>query len=80
MRCKGGGYQARSLPAAFYAKLVQRPADALVDGVGAYPQLCSDFLAVVMLVNQQQALDLAIAESCDGRSRIDPGRAIVSLA
>lgn len=74
------GNQSRRLAATFHAKLFQRDADALIDGVGADPQLGRDFLAVVMLVNQQQAFDLAIAQPCDRRSRVDPGRAVVSLA
>ena len=55
--------QARRLAAPLDAKLVECAADALVDGMGADPQLGGDFLAAVMAIDQQQAFDLAFGSA-----------------
>ncbi|MCL6699284.1 hypothetical protein LZ496_10890 [Sphingomonas sp. NSE70-1] len=58
---------ARGVAPALYAKLVQGAPDPLIDRMGADPQLGCDFLAAVMAVNQQQALDLAFSKPSDWR-------------
>ena len=60
VRRERGCNQSCRLSAPFYAQLVECSANALVDGMGADSQPGCDFLAVVMLVNQQQAFDLAV--------------------
>jgi hypothetical protein len=64
------GNHPRRVAPALYAELVEGPADPLVDGVGADPQFGCDFLAAVMAVHQQQALDLAISKPSHWRDRI----------
>jgi hypothetical protein len=51
------------------AKLFQGAAYALVDRMWADTQLGRDFLAVVVPVDQQKALDLPLAETRNGRLR-----------
>jgi hypothetical protein len=63
-------HHSRSITSSLYTKLVQGAANALIDRVGADPQFGRDFLAAVMAVNQQQALDLAFSKPSHSRIRI----------
>jgi hypothetical protein len=62
------------------AQLFQRPPDALVHGVRADAEPDGDFLAAVMLVDEQETIDLALAEARNARRGIAPVDHIISLA
>jgi hypothetical protein len=76
----GRANQPRRLASPLYAQLFQGAADPLVHGMRADAQPGRDFLAAVMLVDKQEAVDLALTEACDTRHRIDPAVHIFSLA
>src|SRR6187551_1906818 len=59
---QGGDDQPCRFAAPIHPQLVESAANSLVDGVRADPELCGNFLAVVMLVDQQQAFDLPRAK------------------
>ena len=68
--CRVGGFdgrrdQAGRFPAPLDAKLLQRASNTLVDGVRTDVQTDRDLLAAQMLVDQQQAFELAGAEARD---------------
>jgi hypothetical protein len=66
-------YHSRGIASPLYTELVQGAANALIDRMGADPQFGRDFLAAVMAINQQQALDLAFSKPSHRRIRIvDP--------
>jgi hypothetical protein len=69
VRRNGGRHEARGLTPPLHTKLFERSANPLVDRMGTYAQSGRDFLAVVMPVDQQEAFDLPLAESRDGRIR-----------
>jgi len=51
-----------------HAERVERLTDALVDSMGGDPKLVRDLLGRQMLVDQAQAIELAVGESRDPRS------------
>jgi len=57
----GARDHARGLGAAFDAEDLERLTDALVDGVRRYAELDCDFLRIKMLVDEQEAIELALA-------------------
>jgi len=68
----------RSTPS--FSKLLERSADALVDGVRADPQPDCDFLAAVVLVDEQEAVDLPLAQAPQRPRRIVHVSFVFSLA
>jgi hypothetical protein len=61
---------ARSLSAAFDSELFQRPANALIDRVGANAEADRNFFAAVVAVDQQKAFNLALAETSNSGSGV----------
>jgi hypothetical protein len=79
-RRKRLGHHACGFAAALDAKLFQRSANALVDRMRADAELVGDFLAAVVPVDEQQAVDLALAEAGHGGCRIYLACRLIGLA